>query len=78
MLADADPVLLVTTPDVAPGLPPSEVPVVTPDESLLRSASNLPSVIVIRADSLNVVDLLNADAVLIEQPALAKMEEVYA
>jgi large subunit ribosomal protein L4 len=49
-----------------------------PDESLLRSASNLPSVIVIRADSLNVVDLLNADAVLIEQPALAKMEEVYA
>jgi large subunit ribosomal protein L4 len=49
-----------------------------PDESLLRSASNLPSVIVIRADSLNVVDLLNADAVLIEQSALAKMEEVYA
>jgi large subunit ribosomal protein L4 len=49
-----------------------------PDESLLRSASNLPSVIVIRADSLNVVDLLNADAVLIEQPALARMEEVYA
>ena len=33
---------------------------------------------VIRADSLNVVDLLNADAVLIEQPALARMEEVYA
>ena len=33
---------------------------------------------VILADSLNVVDLLNADAVLIEQPALARMEEVYA
>ena len=49
-----------------------------PDEPLLRSASNLPSVTVIRADSLNVVDLLNADAVLIEQPALARMEEVYA
>ena len=33
---------------------------------------------VILADSLNVVDLLNADAVLIEQPALARIEEVYA
>ena len=49
-----------------------------PRRSLLRSAANLPAVIVIRADSLNVVDLLNADAVLIEQPALARMEEVYA
>jgi len=48
------------------------------DEPLLRSAANLPSVSVILADSLNVVDLLNADAVLIEQPALARIEEVYA
>jgi large subunit ribosomal protein L4 len=48
------------------------------DGSLLRSAANLPSVSVILADSLNVVDVLNADAVLIEQPALARMEEVYA
>jgi len=48
------------------------------DEPLLRSAANLPSVVVILADSLNVVDLLNADAVLIEQPALARIEEVYA
>jgi large subunit ribosomal protein L4 len=48
------------------------------DELLVRSAANLPSVTVILADSLNVVDLLNADAVLIEQPALARMEEVYA
>ena len=50
----------------------------TKDEPLLRSAQNLPSVTVILADSLNVVDLLNADAVLIEQPALARIEEVYA
>jgi large subunit ribosomal protein L4 len=48
------------------------------DEMLLRSAQNLPSVTIILADSLNVVDLLNADAVLIEQPALARIEEVYA
>jgi large subunit ribosomal protein L4 len=48
------------------------------DAMLLRSLANLPSVTVILADSLNVVDLLNADAVLIEQPALARIEEVYA
>jgi large subunit ribosomal protein L4 len=48
------------------------------DERLELSARNLPTVDVILADSLNVVDLLKADVVLIEQPALARMEEVYA
>jgi large subunit ribosomal protein L4 len=48
------------------------------DEKLLLSARNLPAVEVILADSLNVVDLLKADTVVIEQPALARMEEVYA
>jgi large subunit ribosomal protein L4 len=48
------------------------------DEKLELSARNLPTVAVILADSLNVVDLLRADVVLIEQPALARMEEVYA
>jgi large subunit ribosomal protein L4 len=48
------------------------------DENLELSARNLPTVEVILADSLNVVDLLRADVVLIEQPALARMEEVYA
>ncbi len=48
------------------------------DEKLDLSARNLPTVDVILADSLNVVDLLRADTVLIEQPALARMEEVYA
>ena len=48
------------------------------DDLLLRSAATLPSVSVILADSLNVVDLLNADAVVIEQAALARMEEVYS
>jgi large subunit ribosomal protein L4 len=48
------------------------------DERLRLSARNLPAVDVILADSLNVVDLLNADVVLIEQPALARIEEVYA
>jgi large subunit ribosomal protein L4 len=48
------------------------------DETLILSTRNLPRVEVIRADSLNVVALLNADTVLIEQPALSRMEEVYA
>jgi large subunit ribosomal protein L4 len=47
------------------------------DEKLRLSARNLPTVVVILADSLNVVDILNADTVVIEQPALARMEEVY-
>lgn len=48
------------------------------DERLELSARNLPTVEVILADSLNVVDLLKADLVLIVQPSLARMEEVYA
>jgi large subunit ribosomal protein L4 len=47
------------------------------DQNLELSARNLPTVDVILADSLNVVDLLNADIVLIEQPALATIESVY-
>jgi len=47
------------------------------DEHLRVSARNLPTVEVILADSLNVVDLVNADTVVIEQPALARMVEVY-
>jgi len=48
------------------------------DEKLELSARNLPTVEIILADSLNVVDLLRADVVLIEQPSLARMQEVYA
>jgi large subunit ribosomal protein L4 len=47
------------------------------DQSLELSARNLPTVEIILADSLNVVDLINADLVLIEQPALARMESIY-
>ena len=48
------------------------------DETLELSARNLPRVEVLLADSLNVVDLLKADLVLIEEPAIRRMEEVYA
>jgi large subunit ribosomal protein L4 len=48
------------------------------DERLALSARNLPDVEVLLANSLNVVDVLNADLLLIEQPALATLAEVYA
>lgn len=47
------------------------------DQNLELSARNLPKVDVILADSLNVVDLLDADLVLIEQPALERIERVF-
>jgi large subunit ribosomal protein L4 len=48
------------------------------DANLDLSARNLPGVSIIRPDSLNVVDVLNADTLLITQPSLATMAEVYA
>src|SRR4051794_8677 len=48
------------------------------EENLLLSARNLPGVIILRADSLNIVDVLNADTLLITQPSLTQMTEVYA
>ncbi|HET6346378.1 MAG TPA: 50S ribosomal protein L4, partial [Myxococcota bacterium] len=48
------------------------------DERLELSARNLPGVNVIRADSLNVVDVLDADVLVITQPSIGTMAEVYA
>jgi large subunit ribosomal protein L4 len=48
------------------------------DERLVLSARNLPGVTVIRSDSLNVVDVLDADVLLITAAALPTMAEVYA
>jgi large subunit ribosomal protein L4 len=47
------------------------------DERLELSARNLPRVSIIRADSLNPVDVLQARVLLILEPALATMTEVY-
>ena len=57
-----------------------EILVVAPerDEKLELSARNLPHVSIILADSLNTVDILKASVLLITQPALAAMTEVYA
>ena len=48
------------------------------DSNLELSARNLPGVSIIRADSLNIVDVMNADTVLITQPSISTMAEVYA
>ncbi len=48
------------------------------DESVERSARNLRHVRVILADSLNVVDLLEADTVVFTRDALDRAQEVYA
>jgi large subunit ribosomal protein L4 len=48
------------------------------NEHLELSARNLPGVVVIRSDSLNVVDVLDADAIVIAAPAIPTMSEVYA
>jgi large subunit ribosomal protein L4 len=48
------------------------------DERVERSARNLREVRVILADSLNVVDLLEADTVVFTRAALDRAQEVYA
>jgi large subunit ribosomal protein L4 len=48
------------------------------NEALELSARNVPGLVVIRADSLNVVDVIDADAIVITKPSIATMSEVYA
>ena len=54
--------------------------VVTPavDETVVKSARNLPGVLTTPAAQLNVYDILNAKYLVVDQAALAKIEEVYA
>jgi large subunit ribosomal protein L4 len=47
------------------------------EERLELSARNLPGVTILLADSLNVVDLLKADTVLITRPAVGTIAEIY-
>lgn len=48
------------------------------DENIYRSARNVPTIKMIRADGLNIFDILNADKILTTQAALAKIQEVYS
>ena len=48
------------------------------NEHLELSARNLPGITVIRSDSLNIVDVLAADVIVITAPSIPTMAEVYA
>ena len=54
--------------------------VVTPnlDQTVVKSARNLPGVLTTPANQLNVYDIINAKFLVVDQAALAKIEEVYA
>ena len=54
--------------------------VITPevDEIVVKSARNIPGVLTAPAVQLNVYDILNAQYLVVDQAALAKIEEVYA
>jgi len=54
--------------------------VVTPviDETIVKSARNIPGVLTTPANNLNVYDIINAQYLVVDQTALAKIEEVYA
>ena len=54
--------------------------VVTPekDEVIIKSARNLPGVVTTPASILSVYDIINATYLVLDQAALAKIEEVYA
>ena len=54
--------------------------VVTPavDTVVVKSARNIPGVLTTPANNLNVYDIINAQYLVADQPALAKIEEVYA
>ena len=54
--------------------------VITPavDTVVVKSARNIPGVVTTAADLLNVYDIINAQYLVVDQNALAKIEEVYA
>ena len=48
------------------------------DELVVRSAANIPGVVVTFANLINVYDILNAKKLVVDQAALQKIEEVFA
>ena len=48
------------------------------DEIIIKSARNIPGVLTTPANNLNVYDLINAQYLVVDQAALATIEEVYA
>ena len=47
------------------------------DETVIRSARNIPGVKTAMVNTLNVYDVLNADAFIVVKDAVAQIEEVY-
>ena len=54
--------------------------VVTPavDEIIVKSARNIPGVLTTPSNNLSVYDIINAQYLVVDQAALANIEEVYA
>ena len=50
----------------------------TPDQIIVKSARNIPGVVVSFANLINVYDILNAKKFIVDQAALSKIEEVFA
>ena len=48
------------------------------DETIVKSARNIPGVLTTPATNLNVYDIINAQYLVVDQTALATIEEVYA
>ena len=48
------------------------------DETVIRSARNIPGVKTAMVNTLNVYDILNADKFIVVKDAVAQIEEVYA
>ena len=48
------------------------------DETIVKSARNIPGVLTTPATNLNVYDIINAQYLVVDQAALATIEEVYA
>ena len=49
-----------------------------PDENIIRSARNLPTVLTTNANTLNVYDILKYNSLIITKEALEEIEEVFA
>ena len=49
-----------------------------PDENVVKSGRNIPGCEITFANLINVYDIVNADKLVVDQAALAKIEEVFA
>ena len=48
------------------------------DKTVMMSARNLPNIATVRADMINVYDILKGDTLVVTREAVARIEEVFA